>query len=194
MRRKFTAIILGLCAASATSSVSAGVIFGGNGALGGGWRWDAAPRVLTGNERSLDGGLRFSVQGGSYEAYRDLFTWSVTPTVAQFTTAVNQAFNAWTAVDPVSGYGTSLSFVDDIANTAVVGSGMFSGTNINGAEIDLFGQDAGDAGTRAVTGINALFTAVTLTSGTTNYGVGDGIGAIRGADIKINNNSGAVYN
>ena len=26
-------------------------------------------------ERSLDGGLRYSLQGGSYQAYRDLFSW-----------------------------------------------------------------------------------------------------------------------
>jgi hypothetical protein len=36
-------------------------------------RWDAAPHFVDGVERSLDGGLRYSVQGGSYEAYRDLF-------------------------------------------------------------------------------------------------------------------------
>jgi len=175
---------------------SAGVIFGSNGNLGGGWRWDAAPRTLVGNERSLDGGLRFSMQGGSYEAYRDRFSWSVLPSVADFATAVDQAFGAWTAIDPATGLGTSIYFVNDTANTAVIGSGAFSGTDFNGAEIDLFGENAGDAGVRAVTGISATTnTPVTLTSGTTGYGAAGALqgGAIRGADIKMNNNSGALY-
>ena len=68
------------------SSVNAGVIFGTDGALGGGFRWDAAPRIINGNERSLDGGLRYSVQGGSMQAYRDLFSWDVVPTIADFST------------------------------------------------------------------------------------------------------------
>ena len=38
-------------------------------------RWDAAPRYVNGEERSLDGGLRYSIGGGSYEAFRDEFLW-----------------------------------------------------------------------------------------------------------------------
>ncbi|TWU60163.1 hypothetical protein Poly51_04380 [Rubripirellula tenax] len=69
------------------SSSYAAVVFGldGNGSLSGGSRWNAAPRTFSTSqgsiERSLDGGLRFSVSGGNYEAFRDQFNWSVTPSV-----------------------------------------------------------------------------------------------------------------
>lgn len=81
--------------------------------LTGGARWDAAPRTHDGNERSLDGGLRYAVEGRSYEAFRDLLTWNVVPTVPDFQLAVEQAFAAWTSVDPATGLGTNLSFVAD---------------------------------------------------------------------------------
>ena len=181
-----------LVAASASPAL-AGVVFGTDGNLGGGFRWDAAARTISGNERSLDGGLRYSVQGGSMQAYRDLFSWNVVPTVAAFTTAVNQAFDAWASVDPVTGKSTALSFVDDTANTAVAGTAGFGGIDINGAEIDLFGVDAGDSGTRGVATFSAVFGDVTLTSGVANYGGADGGGAISGADVYINANQGAVY-
>jgi len=171
----------------------AGVIFGSDGNLGGGFRWDAAARTINGNERSLDGGLRYSMQGGSLLAYRDRFSWNVTPTLAAFSTAIDQAFGAWTSIDAVTNLGTALSFVDDSANTAVVGTPGFGGININGAEIDLFGVDAGDAGRRGVSSFNAQFGDVTLTSGTTNYGGAEGGGAISGADVYMNANANAVY-
>ena len=41
---------------SCTATALAGGINGSG--LNGGWRWDAAPRTISGNERSLDGGLR----------------------------------------------------------------------------------------------------------------------------------------
>src|SRR5262245_27945029 len=86
-----------LCSCFVGSSARAGVIFNLAGAtLGGGSRWDAAPRNISGFERSLNGGLRYSVQGGSFQAYRDLFTWSSLPSVTAFQTAVQQAFDAWT--------------------------------------------------------------------------------------------------
>ncbi|HEY6563239.1 MAG TPA: hypothetical protein VIY86_01975, partial [Pirellulaceae bacterium] len=93
----------------------AGAIFNfSNAALGGGSRWDAAPRMIslsgTPFERSLDGGLRYSLQGGSFTAYRDLFSWTSLPTVAAFSSAVQQAFDAWGAIDPVSGIGSTLTF------------------------------------------------------------------------------------
>ena len=86
------------------------VIFNRSGStLGGGSRWDAAPRTIQGQnrsldgglryspqegqERSLDGGLRYSVQGGSYEAFRDLFTWDIVPSVNEFQNAIEAAFN-----------------------------------------------------------------------------------------------------
>jgi len=98
-----------------------GVIFG-NAGLNGGSRWDAAPRTIGANERSLDGGLRYSLEGGSFQAYRDMFQWSGgVPSVADFQQAVEQSFAAWTSVDPVSGLGTTLSFAADLG-TAVVGT------------------------------------------------------------------------
>jgi MYXO-CTERM domain-containing protein len=173
------------------------VVFGLNSALGGGFRWDAAARTIGTNERSLNGGLRFSVEGGSFQNFRDLFAWQTLPSVADFTLAVQQAFNAWTIVDPATSLGTAISFVDDIANTAVIGTQVFgsfvNGVTQNGAEIDLFGDNAGDNGTRAVTAFFAVGGNVTLTSGTANYGGADGGGAISGADIQINSNPGAVY-
>jgi len=95
-----------------------GVIFGHSG-LGGGSRWDAAPRMISGNERSLAGGLRYSLDGGSFEAYRDMFQWTPSvPSVANFQQAIEQAFAAWESVDPASGLGTTLSFVADLATYA----------------------------------------------------------------------------
>jgi hypothetical protein len=90
------------CLFGVASPVRAGVIFNFSDAnLGGGSRWDAAARVIniggTNFERSLVGGLRYSLQGSSYQAYRDLFSWQgVVPSVADFTLAVEEAFSAWT--------------------------------------------------------------------------------------------------
>ena len=112
--RLLQSTVLILALASALDSAEAGVIFGNNGLVGG-LRWDAAPRMVGGNERSLDGGLRYSLQGGSFEAYRDQFQWfEEPPSVADFQLAVEQAFAAWTAVDPVTGLHTSISFVADL--------------------------------------------------------------------------------
>ncbi len=42
----------------------------------GAWtRWDASPRYVQGVERSLDGGLRYSIETGSYQGLRDQFIW-----------------------------------------------------------------------------------------------------------------------
>jgi len=90
---------------------------------------------------SLADGLSYNMQGGSYQAYRDLFTWSgAIPEVADFQQAVENAFKAWASVDPVSGFGTKLRFHFD-PGVPVVGISTGSGTlNIDGAEIDLFGS------------------------------------------------------
>lgn len=178
---------------SASHSVGFG-IFNATG-LNGGSRWDAAPRTLGGVERSLDGGLRFSLQGGSYQSYRDLFSWSgPTPSVASFEQAVLEAFAFWTMSDPQTDLGTTLKFVPDLATPV---SRATSGSVRLGAEIDLFGAidgafwDPGDSGNRA----EAFFDSVSvsgnlkLTSGTTNY---PGF-AISGADITFNTNPGAQY-
>ena len=171
------------------SAANGGDIFGHVGLFGGS-RWDAAPRMIGVNERSLDGGLRYSLEGGSFQGYRDMFQWSpAVPSVADFQLAVEQSFAAWTSVDPVSGLGTALSYVADLG-TPVVGTGMFGGVNVDGAEIDLLADDGGDAGTRGVTFFSAIGSNVTLTSGTPNY---PGSFAISGADVTINSNAGAAY-
>ncbi len=190
--RKLSVFIIAILFAE---SVLAGVIFGSDGNLGGGYRWDAALYQISDGqggqlERSLQGGLRYSVQGGSMLNYRDSFQWSTTPSVSDFEAAITQAFNAWTIADPVTGLTTDLFFVNDTNNTQVVGNG-FGTVNILGAEIDLLASDAGDASTRATSFFNAsLATTTTLTSGTANYAPG----AITGADINMNNNVGATYN
>jgi hypothetical protein len=182
-------------AALATASFAEATVIFGNSGLSGGFRWDAAPRLIGGRERSLDGGLRYSVEGGGWQAYRDQFSWfGSVPSVASFQGAVETAFAAWTEVDPVSGLGTNVSFTPDFA-TAVVGPAPANNVNIGGAEIDLLGyEDAvlwnpGDSGLRAECFFNASGAAVKLTSGTTNYPGG----AISGADIKMNSNPQALW-
>lgn len=182
-------------------SAVAGVAFNYSGAtIGGGSRWDAAPRNInlsgTNYERSLNGSLRYSLQGGSFQVYRDLFSWNAVPSVADFQTAVQQAFDAWTVTDPVSGLGTPLSFVPDLT-TSVIGSNTGSGgVDPRGAEIDLFGSldagfwNVGNTGTQGETRFNTIGSTVTLTSGPANYA---GSTAISGADIILNSNPGAVY-
>ena len=173
--------------------VEAGGIYGNVG-LSQGFRWDADPRIVSGNERSLDGGLRYAMEGRTYEGFRDLFTWASTPTVADFQQAVEDAFSAWESVDPVTGLMTALSFVND-PGTAVVGTVAGGGVNANGAEIDLLASidanswNPGSNGTQAESFFNAVAGPVRLTSGTPGYIAS----AISGADITINNNPGAVY-
>ncbi|MGL4400618.1 MAG: hypothetical protein ACRCXD_12175 [Luteolibacter sp.] len=167
----------------------------GTSGLAGGSRWEAAPRTMSGMERSLSGGLRFSLQGGSYQAYRDLLAWNGTPpSVAEFEQAVLQAFAVWTATDPVTGLDTNVRFVPDLATAT---STAFSGNVRLGAEIDIMVSmdgnlwNPGDSGTRAETFFNAIGVAgnLTLASGVTGYA---GF-AISGADVTFNNNSGARY-
>jgi len=173
----------------------AAVIFGNNG-LTNGSRWDAASRDVGGNERSLAGGLRYSLEGGGYQAYRDLFSWQgAAPNVIDFTNAIQQAFAAWTITDPASGLATDLYFVQDLA-TPVVGPSSNSGVHTDGAEIDLLSEtdgvlwNAGDNSLRAETFFNTTaFTDLSLTSGTNSY---PGF-AISGADIKMNSNPGALW-
>jgi hypothetical protein len=178
----------------------AGVVFGLTGAtLGGGSRWDAAPRVvnLSGQpfERSLNGGLRFSLEGGSYQAFRDMFTWQGgTPSLPAFQSAVDQAFAAWSSPDPASLLTTQVSFAADFA-TPVLGSAVQGAADSRGAEIDILATtdalfwNPGNNNPQAETWFNAVGGPVTLTSGTAGY---SGF-AISGADILLNNNPGAVY-
>ena len=148
-------------------------------------RWDAAPRTVSGNERSLDGGLRYSIEGGNYESYRDMFSWSSTPSVAAFQNAVQSAFSAWTVTDPVSGLGTSLSFVDDTLGTpAVVAPSQ-------GAEIDLFaGSSLGSGITGGVASVGWQIWGGDVVQMTTGDVRGQNVMA--GADITMNNN-GATW-
>lgn len=151
-------------------------------------RWDAAPRTVMDEERSLDGGLRYSVEGGSYEAFRDQFEWTAIPTTAEFQTAVEQSFAFWTAIDPESGLGTPLYFVADLA-TAVYDDpgqpgnpGSWTGVN-SGAEIDLIAETPYLPAIASALAFVDLSSAqnITLTSGTTGY---RGF-AISGADIRM---------
>ena len=191
MKKLSTALALVLLSFG-SAPADAGVIDGNIG-LTRGFRWDAAPRTVAGQERSLDGSLRYSLQGGSYTAYRDLFNWTSLPTVADFTQAVQDAFSAWEVIDPATGLTTAVSFVADFA-TPVVGTG-FGGLNTLGAEIDLLGAvdgatwNVGDPGRRAESFFGVVGGPVTLTSGVAGYVAG----AISGADITINSNPEAVY-
>jgi hypothetical protein len=180
--KRSTTILVCLSLLLSATMASASSVYG---FLAGGIRWDAAPRFEQGYERSLDGGLRYSVQTGSLSSYRDLFTWSRVPTVAQFELAVQKAFVAWTIVDPVSGLGSGLQFVYD-PTTMVMGiPGV--GADFRGAEIDLFGADIGVGGGRGDIAFGGG--GVTLTSGTTNYGVA----SIVGADITMTTNPSNVW-
>lgn len=196
MNPRLALAMFGIAITVATPAAQAGVVFGANtNSLSGGiYRWDAAPRTISGNERSLDGGLRYSLSGGSYQAFRDQFTWSILPSVADFTAAIQGAFSAWSAVDPASGFGTALNFVFDANSTAqgVTGGGI----NINGAEIDLIATtdawfwNPGNAGRQGETWFDGINSPVTLTSGITGYANSR---AISGADIYLNSNTGAAY-
>lgn len=149
-------------------------------------RWDAAPHFVDGVERSLDGGLRYSVTGGSYEAFRDALSWETTPpSVPDFQRAIEQAFAAWEAVDPATGLGTNLRFVPDL-DTPVFAEPVESDSfRLNrGAEIDLLAQPTSDPrlfGNVVVFG-DPNVNSVTLTSGVANYAAA----VHAGADIYIN--------
>lgn len=113
-------------------------------------RWDAEPRTFAARDRSLVGGLTYSLQGGSYESFRNLLTWSVVPSVDAFRDAIEDAFVAWTEVDSATGLGTPLSFAPDLS-IPVQGVTGYPYVSPLGAEIDLLASadavfwNAGDA-------------------------------------------------
>jgi len=154
-------------------------------------RWDAAPRAVGGVERSLDGGLRYSVEGGSYAALRDQLLWVAgnVPSEAAFEGAVRRAFESWTIVDPATGLPAGFHFVEDLATAAVDDPGAPRpggqvGLN-RGAEIDVFAETphaGAQYGASVVVFVDAVGDDLTLTSGTTGYAGR----AISGADIRIN--------
>ena len=196
------ATVIAVWLSSGANPVAAGTIFNfSDNALGGGSRWDAAPRMAnlgeTNFERSLNGGLRYSLQGGSFQAFRDRFTWQGgEPTVAAFQMSVQQAFDAWTVPDPATGLTSQLAFVADVGTPVVGFNNGQGGLDSRGAEIDLFGSndaffwDPGVGGAQAETSFGSIASQVTLTSGTMNYG---GSTAISGADIIINSDLQASY-
>jgi hypothetical protein len=184
------AIVLAGVSASA-SGYSFGIF--ANTGLQGGARWDAGSRQYAGFERSLEGGLRFSLQGGSYQAFRDQFTWAGgAPTLGIFQQSVDRAFEQWRRVDPTSGLGTTVSFTPDFGTP--VDATVQNGVRF-GAEIDIMAATSastwgnGSAGLQGEAWFNAFFENVTLTSGTTNYAAA----AISGADIWMNSNVQALW-
>jgi hypothetical protein len=184
---KTVSILVGMAAMiSVVPNVAQGFGAYGTSGLAGGYRWDAAPLTLDGWERSLSGGLRYSLQGGSWQSYRDSFAWTSVPSVADFQTAVQSAFSLWLAYDTASSLGTTISFTSDMATpvSLTIANGVRQG-----AEIDLFAHNFGDSGLHADTFFNTKGTTVTLTSGTINYAAG----AISGADVRMNSNGSAQW-
>lgn len=157
-----------------------------------GWaRWDAAPRSVGGEERSLDGGLRYSIETGTYAGLRDQFIWIGTPPSEQaFADAIARAFEHWEVVDVTTGLPAAFHFVEDLATPAVDQPGNLSNPNsylgLNaGAEIDLFAATphAGpSSGASVIFFVDTTEDDLTLSSGVSDYA---GL-AITGADIRIN--------
>lgn len=155
-------------------------------------RWDAAPRQVEGVERSLAGGLRYSVEGGSFQALRDQLIWvgGNVPSVADFEAATRRAFDNWTVVDAAIQRPSAFHFVADLATPAVDDPGNpnrpggFTGLNA-GSEIDVFAATphaGAQFGASVVIFVDATADDLRLTTGATNYPGR----AISGADIRIN--------
>jgi hypothetical protein len=75
--KRIASTVVGITLLTAMAAAQAGVVFGlpTTGLQGGVFRWDAAARTIGGNERSLDGGLRYAVSTGSLDSFRDQFSW-----------------------------------------------------------------------------------------------------------------------
>jgi len=148
--------------------------------LSGGLRWDAAPRLINGEDRSLTGGISWNVQGGTFAAFKSQFAWSgTTPTDAAFETAIREAFGFWTGLDPNPLLPVTAPF------SFVHSPSLFTTADPStGAEIDLLVSDLlfkGSAGGTLTAPI--LNDSVTLTSGTVGYASD----VIAGIDIIFNN-------
>jgi hypothetical protein len=147
-------------------------------------RWNAAPHFVDGVERSLDGGLRYSIEGGSYAAFRDQFAWvGADPSAAQFQAAVEHAFADWTVVDPESGLGTDLYFVPDFDTVPVLE--VFDTNDLlklnRGAEIDLFARSIPGAVAFVTAHVDPNATTATLSSGVVDYSAA----VVSGFDIQM---------
>lgn len=185
------AVVLALGLALALTPASSAQAFRLIGSPGGWLRWDAAPRFVEGEERSLDGGLRYSIETGSYAELLAQFMWTpAAPSEAEFAGAVRRAFESWEVIDPASGLPTAVHFVEDLSTPAIDEPGNpnrpngFVGLN-PGAEIDLFAETP-HAGPDFAASVRLFVDQdeddLTLTSGTTGY---PGL-AISGVDIRIN--------
>jgi hypothetical protein len=155
-------------------------------ALNEGLRWDAAPRIIRGQDRSLVGGLSWNVQGGTFAAFKANFTWTpAVPSDAQIQSVIEQAFGYWTSIDtnPLLPVAAPFTFVRDAAVVSTVNPAT-------GAEIDLLAGDQGFVGHAGGTLTHPLLhEQVTLTSGTGGY-PSDVIGGI---DIYMNNHPGTTW-
>jgi len=181
------AVCLVLCLTLASSAQAFRLI----GSPGSWLRWDSAPRFIEGQDRSLHGGLRYSIETGSYGELLEQFMWvPAPPSEEEFAAAVARAFESWTIVDPASGLPTAVYFVEDLATPAIDEPGRpnapngFIGLN-PGAEIDVFAEipHAGPGFAASVRlFVDAAEDDLTLTSGATDY---PGL-AISGVDIRIN--------
>ncbi len=154
-------------------------------------RWDAAPRTVGGEERSLAGGLRYSIGEGSYEAFRDRLRWiPEQPSAEQVRETIRRAFEHWTTDDPATGLPAGFRFVEDLETEAVddPGEPFRQGDSFGlnrGAEIDLFVETphaGSEYGASVVLALDPGARELTLTSGTSGY---PGL-AIAGVDIRIN--------
>jgi hypothetical protein len=163
------------------------VVFGLEDDLRGGRRWDADFRTFDFGggpvERSLSGGLRWNVEGGSIEAFRDQFRWQGgAPSVGVFEQAIHDSFSTWLATDPGLGLAAPFTFVHDPSSPVAPGP--------PGAEIDLFAEPTGQGpGVWGGTTF-AEFTGgfVSLTSGATGY-PGQ---VMTGTDIWLNNEASGL--
>ena len=141
-----------------------------------GARWSAAPRFVDGVERSLDGGIRYSLDGGSYENFRDMFQWQTTPSVEEFQEAIELSFAAWTVTDPRSKFYGMLTFTEDFSTPVENG-------NLVGSEIDIIARRFDSSGQRGSATLSwGIWQNMMLTSGV-NY-IGQ---PINGSDIEMNN-------
>ena len=148
-------------------------------------RWNAAPHFVDGVERSLDGGIRYSVTGGSWEAFHSAFSWAGTPpTVEEFQHTFEHALAVWEEVDPATGLGTDLRFVPDFDTPVASGWDLPSFLMLNpGAEIDLMATNH-DLRVRWSIFGDPDADSVTLTSGVENYPATVGAGG----DIEFSTN------
>lgn len=178
-----------LCVLAALVWTSPAFAFRLIGAPGSWSRWDAAPRTVNGVERSLDGGLRYSIEHGDYGLLRDEFLWlGMPPSDQAFADAIARAFEYWEVVDPATGLPAGFHFVEDLSTPAVDHApnnpNAYLGLNA-GAEIDIFAETphAGPGfGARVIFFIDTTQDDLTLTSGTQSYAGR----AISGADIRMN--------